>query len=77
LSTTCVPVYRNFLFQDDAAHYLNFSSNIVYECKGAGAEETGMIKSVESVFENNLIADSMMGDLFMITPYLEPAANSE
>jgi hypothetical protein len=35
-----------------------------------------MIKSVESVFENNLIADSMMGDLFMITPYLEPAANS-
>ena len=36
-----------------------------------------MIKSVESVFENNLIADSMMGDLFMITPYLEPAANSE
>jgi hypothetical protein len=36
-----------------------------------------MIKSVESVFENNLIADSMMGDLFMITPYLEPAATRE
>lgn len=67
--------WLNFLFQDDAAHYLNFSSNIIYEVKGAGAQETGMIKSIGSVFENNLIADSTMGDLFMITPYLEPAAN--
>jgi hypothetical protein len=34
-----------------------------------------MIKSVGSVFENNVVADSTMGDIFMITPYLEPAAN--
>ena len=51
----------NFLFQDDASHYLNFSSNIVYEVKGAGSEEAGMIKSVNSVFENTVIADSMLG----------------
>ena len=41
--------WLNYLFQDDAAHYLNFSSNIVYEVKGSGAQETGMIKSVGSV----------------------------
>ena len=27
------------------------------------------------MFENSVIADSTMGDLFMVTPYLEPAAN--
>ena len=40
---------------------MNFSSNIVYEVKGAGSEEAGMIKSVNSVFENTVIADSMLG----------------
>lgn len=43
--------WMNFLFQDDASHYLNFSSNIIFEVKGSGSEETGMIKSINSVFE--------------------------
>jgi len=67
--------WMNFLFQDDAAHYLNFSSNIVYEVKGSGSEEAGMIKSVGSVFENSIIADSKVGWLFQLTPYIEPSAN--
>eukprot|EP00040_Diaphanoeca_grandis_P033815 m.207986 g.207986 ORF g.207986 m.207986 type:complete len:1066 (+) comp32998_c0_seq1:2-3199(+) len=67
--------WMNFLFQDDASHYLNFSSNIVFEMKGAGSEEGGMIKSVGSIFENSVIADSTLGHLFNIEPYVEPAAN--
>ena len=58
----------NFLFQDDASHYLNFSSNLVYEVKGAGSEEGGMIKSVGSVFENNVVANSMLGHVFNLCP---------
>ena len=67
--------WMNFLFQDDAAHYVNFSSNIVYEMKGVGAQEAGMMKSIGSVFENSIIADSVLGNLFAFTPYVEPAAN--
>ena len=67
--------WLNFLFQDDAAHYTNHSSNILYEVKAAGSQETGMIKSIGSVFENNIVADSIMGHVFQLTPYLEPAAN--
>jgi hypothetical protein len=60
--------------QDDASHYLNFSSNIVFEVKGAGSEEGGMIKSVGSVFEANVLADAELGHVFNICPYIEPAA---
>jgi hypothetical protein len=67
--------WLNFLFQDDAAHYLNHSSNILFEVKSAGSEEAGMIKSIESVFSNNIVADSVVGHAFQLTPYLEPAAN--
>jgi len=67
--------WLNFLFQDDAAHYLNHSSNILYEVKSAGSEEAGMIKSIESVFSNNIVADSVVGHVFQLTPFLEPAAN--
>ena len=31
--------WLNFLFQDDAAHYLNHSSNILMEVKAAGSQE--------------------------------------
>jgi hypothetical protein len=31
------------------------------EVKGAGQQETGMMKSIGSVFENNVVADSVMG----------------
>ena len=34
-----------------------------------------MIKSVGSVFENSIIADSTFGHLFNLCPFLEPAAN--
>ena len=34
-----------------------------------------MIKSVGSVFENSIIADSTFGHLFNMCPFLEPAAN--
>ena len=27
------------------------------------------------MFENNIVADSTMGHVFQLTPYLEPAAN--
>ena len=63
------------MFQDDAAHYLNFSSNVVHDVHGAGSQEGGMIKSVGSVFENNVLADSDLGHVFNMCPYLEPAAN--
>eukprot|EP00937_MAST-01D_sp_MAST-1D-sp2_P000988 g988.t1 len=67
--------WMNYLFQDDAAHYLNFSSNVVHDVHGAGSQEGGMIKSVGSVFENNVVADSNLGHAFNLQPYLEPAAN--
>ena len=109
--------WLNFLFQDDAAHYLNFSSNVVHHVHGGGQQESGMIKSVGSVFENNgahlailvpqrpivslhashhcycvtcapladvqfsgllpatVVADAVLGHVFNICPYLEPAAN--
>ena len=34
-----------------------------------------MIKSIGSVFEGNVIADSMLGHAFNLCPYIEPAAN--
>lgn len=67
--------WMNFLFQDDGSNYLNFSSNIVFEVKGSGWEEAGMMKSVGSVFEHSIIADSTLGHLFNMGPYIEPAAN--
>eukprot|EP01049_Picozoa_sp_SAG25_P007390 SAG25_NODE_600_length_6634_cov_5.554093_5_plen_267_part_00 len=67
--------WMNFLFQDDFANYLNFSSNILFELHGAGSQEAGMIKSVGSVFENTIIADCSLGHLFNMCPFLEPAAN--
>lgn len=67
--------WMNFLFQDDASHYLNHSSNIVFSVHGRGSEEGGMIKSISSVCENNIIAYSEIGHLFNIQPYIEPAAN--
>jgi hypothetical protein len=51
------------------------SSNILFELHGAGSQEAGMIKSVGSVFENSIIADSTLGHLFNMCPFLEPAAN--
>ena len=63
------------LFQDDAAHYLNHSSNILMEVKAAGSQEAGMMKSIGSVFENNIVVDSIVGHVYQLTPYLEPAAN--
>jgi hypothetical protein len=39
-----------------------------YEVKGAGSEEAGMIKSIGSVFEGNVIGDSMLGHAFNLCP---------
>ena len=66
--------WMNFLFQDDASHWLNHSSNVVFNVAGKGSEEGGMIKSVFSVCENNVVAYSELGFLFNIQPYIEPAA---
>ena len=62
--------WLNFLFQDDAAHYLNHSSNILMEVKAAGSQEAGMMKSIGSVFENNIVVDSTVGHIYQLTPYL-------
>ena len=45
-------------------HYMNHSSNIVFHCAGRGSEEAGMIKSIGSVLENNVVAHSVFGHLF-------------
>ena len=66
--------WMNFLFQDDASHWLNHSSNVVFNVAGKGSEEGGMIKSVHSVCENNVFGFSELGFLFNIQPYIEPAA---
>jgi hypothetical protein len=66
--------WMNFLFQDDASHWLNHSSNVVFNVAGKGAEEGGMIKSIFSVCENNVLAYSELGYLFNLQPYIEPAA---
>ena len=49
---------------------LNFSSNVLFEIHGAGSQEAGMIKSVGSVFENNIVADSTLGHLMNLSPFL-------
>jgi hypothetical protein len=51
------------------------SSNILFEVKGMGSEEAGMIKSIGSIFENSIIADSVLSHAFNLSPYLEPAGN--
>jgi hypothetical protein len=66
--------WMNFLFQDDASHWLNHSSNVVFNVAGKGSEEGGMIKSVYSVAENNILAFSTLGHVFNLQPYIEPAA---
>ena len=66
--------WMNFLFQDDSSHWLNHSSNVVFNVCGKGSEEGGMIKSIFSVCENNVFAFSELGFLFNIQPYIEPAA---
>ena len=45
------------------------------EVKAAGSQEAGMMKSIGSVFENNIVVDSIVGHVYQLTPYLEPAAN--
>ena len=67
--------YLNFLFQDDGSHFVNFSSNIVFGVHGHGLPDAGMIKSVNSVFANTIVADSTLGFLFNLVPYTQPAAN--
>ena len=66
--------WMNFLFQDDASHWLNHSFNVVFSVSGKGAEEGTMIKSISSVSENNIFAYSTLGFLANIQPYIEPAA---
>jgi hypothetical protein len=67
--------WMNFLFQDDASHFLNHSSNVLFNVNGKGSEEGGMIKSVFSVLENNVVAYSVLGHLFNLQPYIEPACS--
>lgn len=55
-------------------HFMNHSSNLIFHCAGRGSEEAGMIKSVFSVFENNIVAHCCLGHLFNAQPYIEPAA---
>jgi hypothetical protein len=55
-------------------HYMNHSSNLVFHCAGRGSEEGGMAKSVDSVFENNIVAHCLLGHLYNLQPYIEPAA---
>lgn len=66
--------WMNMLFADDASHWLNMSSNVVFHVRGKGSEEATMQKSVFSVFENNVVAFSVLGHLANLEPYVEPAA---
>lgn len=67
--------YMNFLFQDDGSHFVNFSSNLLFNLRGHGLADAGMIKSINCSWENNVIADSTLGALFNMVPYTQPAAN--
>eukprot|EP00054_Salpingoeca_dolichothecata_P010827 m.60181 g.60181 ORF g.60181 m.60181 type:complete len:974 (+) comp19167_c0_seq2:54-2975(+) len=67
--------WMNFLFADDASHFLTWTKNIVFEMKGKGSEEMTMQKSVGSVFSNNILACSLLGHAANFDPYIEPAAN--
>ena len=66
--------WMNMLFADDASHWLNMSSNVLFHVRGKGSEEATMQKSIFSVFENNVIAYSVLGHLANLQPYVEPAA---
>jgi hypothetical protein len=65
--------WMNFMFSDDASHWENFSSNILYNVRGKGSEESTMQKSIYDVFENNVIAFSVLGHAANLQPYIEPA----
>ena len=47
----------------------------MFHVAGQGSEEAGMIKSIGSVFENSIIADSVLSHAFNSQPYIEPAGN--
>ena len=34
------------------------------------------MKSIGSVFENNIVVDSVVGHVYQLTPYLEPAVRT-
>ena len=65
--------WMNFMFSDDASHFENFSSNLLFNVRGKGSEESTMQKSIYDVFENNVVAYSVLGHAANLQPYIEPA----
>ena len=65
--------WMNFMFSDDASHWQNMSSNVLFNVRGKGNEEATMQKSVYDTFENNVVAFSVLGHASNLEPYIEPA----
>jgi hypothetical protein len=65
--------WMNFLFSDDASHWETFRSNVLFNVRGKGSEESTMQKSIYDVFENNIVAYSVLGHAVNLQPYIEPA----
>ncbi|MFO7871752.1 MAG: right-handed parallel beta-helix repeat-containing protein, partial [Kiritimatiellia bacterium] len=63
------------LYPDDASHHLAIRRNIIYQCRGGNRTAVILMKSVNNVFENNIVADCSIGMTIMYGRYWEPAGN--
>ena len=65
--------------QDDGTHYLNVSSNIVFEVHEPtpqrGYQAAASAVSIGSVLQNNVFADSRLGGLLDVGYFIEPSAD--
>ena len=63
------------LFSDGGTHFSNYSSNVLYEINACSGGNGVMVKNVEEVFWNNVIADSSLGEAVWMGAYAGPASD--
>lgn len=64
--------WGNVMYPDDGSHHVTIRGNIVYECKGGRYGHVSMLKGIDNVFENNVIADNQLGRIISLWVQSEP-----
>jgi hypothetical protein len=67
--------WAHVLFSDDASHWLTMRGNIIHHCNGGTHTGAFMMKSLNQVIENNLVADCEIGRVVSLQAYIEPGGN--
>lgn len=67
--------WAHVLFADDSSHWLTIRGNIIDHCHGGRLTGAFMMKSLNQVIENNLVADCNIGRVVSLQAYIEPGGN--